>query len=130
MDFQRAPSADFGCEHPLKIARQKLYDSLELSNLTVHSIDPRGLENVERPGIGARHGLDMPGPRNGPAVRLQQLTGARNDMLRTHESLRILPAAHGRQGDREHERTGGDDCGDLPRERASCLIPARPGGKG
>ncbi len=94
----RAPSADPGCEHPLKLARQKLYDSLAVSNLTVHSIDPRGLDNIgdhTRASVSGA-GLDMPGPRNGPAVRLQQLTGARNDMLRTQESLRILP-----------DRTGG-----------------------
>ena len=94
----RAPSADLGCEHPLKLARQKLYDSLAVSNLTVHSIDPRGLDNIgdhTRASVSGA-GLDMPGPRNGPAVRLQQLTGARNDMLRTQESLRILP-----------DRTGG-----------------------
>ena len=94
----RDPKLDPGCEHPLKIARQKLYDSLAVSNLMVHSIDPRGLDTIgdhTKASISGA-GLDMPGPRNGPAIRLQQLTGARNDMLRTQESLRILP-----------DRTGG-----------------------
>ena len=96
----RDPKADPGCEHPLKLARQKLYDSLAVSNLTVHSIDPRGLENIgdlTKASVSGA-GLDRPvsaGP-SGPAIRMQQLTGARNDMLRTQESLRILP-----------ERTGG-----------------------
>jgi VWFA-related protein len=91
----RPASADPGCEHPLKLARQKLYDSLAVSNLTVHSIDPRGLENVgdhTKASVGG--GIDRP-VNSGPAMRLQQLTGARNDVLRTQESLRILPARTG-----------------------------------
>ena len=91
------PKADPGCEHPLKLARQKLYDSLAVSNLTVHSIDPRGLENIGDHTKASVSGAGFDRPVNsGPRVRLQQLTGARNDMLRTQESLRILP-----------DRTGG-----------------------
>ncbi len=92
----RDPKSDPGCEHPLKLARQKLYDSLAVSNLTVHSIDPRGLENVGDLTKAAVSGAGFDRPVNsGPNVRLQQLTGARNDLLRTQDSLRILPARTG-----------------------------------
>ena len=92
----RDPKDDPGCEHPLKIARQKLYDSLAVSNLTVHSIDPRGLDNIGDHTKASVSGAGLDRPVNpGPAVRLQALTGARNDMLRTQESLRILPALTG-----------------------------------
>ena len=92
----RDPKLDPGCEHPLKIARQKLYDSLAVSNLTVHSIDPRGLENVgdHTKASVSGAGIDRP-VASGPQVRLQQLTKDRNDLLRTQESLRILPTRTG-----------------------------------
>ena len=89
--------ADPGCGDRLKLARQKLFDSLAVSNLTVHSVDPRGLENMGDHTKAAVSGAGFDRPVNsGPRVRLQQLTGAINDTLRTQESLRILP-----------ERTGG-----------------------
>jgi VWFA-related protein len=91
------PTASPGCEHDVKIARQKLFDSLAVSNLTVHSIDPRGLFNVgdltQASVSGA--GVDRP-VNNGPQMRMQGLTAARNDALRTQQSLAVLP-----------ERTGG-----------------------
>jgi VWFA-related protein len=93
----RNPKDDPGCEIPLKDARQKLYDSLAISNLTVHSIDPRGLENVgdHTKASVSGAGLDRP-VDSGPTMRLRALTTARNDVLRTQESLKILP-----------DRTGG-----------------------
>ncbi len=93
----RGPTADPGCERLLDAARQKLYDSLAMSNLTVHSIDPRGLENVGDHTQAAVSGAGFDRPVNsGQAVRRQQLTAALNATLRTQDSLRILP-----------ERTGG-----------------------
>jgi VWFA-related protein len=92
----RDPKLDPGCEHPLKVARQKLYDSLAVSNLTVHSIDPRGLENIGEMTKASVSGAGFDRPvNNGPQMRQQQLTRHRNDMARTQESLKILPARTG-----------------------------------
>lgn len=93
----RSPTVDPGCERMLDVARQKLYDSLALSNLTVHSIDPRGLENIgdHTKASVSGAGIDR-AVNNAQVVRRQQLIAAINDTLRTQDSLRILP-----------ERTGG-----------------------
>jgi VWFA-related protein len=92
-----ALSASPGCEHEVKIARQKLFDSLAVSNLTIHSIDPRELFNAgehTQASVGGA-GIDRP-VNSGPQVRMQALNRERNDLLRTRESLTVLP-----------ERTGG-----------------------
>ena len=91
------PSASPGCEHDVKIARQKLFDSLAVSNLTVHSIDPRELANVGDHTQASVSGAGFDRQVNsGPQTRLQALQDARTDLLRTQQSLTVLP-----------ERTGG-----------------------
>lgn len=88
----RAPSLDTGCEFPLRDARTTMFEALERSHLTVHSIDPGGLVTLAPLGgaLGGKPGQD------GPAVRRQMMLAARNDLLDNQGSLRILP-----------ERTGG-----------------------
>lgn len=66
----RAPSADIGCEFRLRDARRALFDSLALSNLTVHSIDPGGLVN---PGPQVR-----PGALGGQPGQNARSSGARH----------------------------------------------------
>jgi len=61
------PTGDIGCDRRVRDARQVMLDSLALSNLTIHSIDPRGLVNIGPqtrvgPG-GAKGGEDSAGPR-------------------------------------------------------------------
>ena len=61
------PTGDLGCDRRVRDARQVMLDSLALSNLTIHSIDPRGLVNIGPqtrvgPG-GAKGGEDSAGPR-------------------------------------------------------------------
>jgi VWFA-related protein len=90
-------TANPGCEPRLKDTRQKMFDSLAVSNLTVHSIDPRGLANVgdhTQATVGGA-GFDRP-VNSGPQVRLQALKGAITDLQRTQLSLTVLP-----------DRTGG-----------------------
>jgi len=91
----QAATAGPGCEHPVKLARQKLFDSLATSNLTVHSVDPRGLQNVGDMTKAAAGGGGLDRPVNGTAMRMQQLMDARNSMLRAQDSLKILPARTG-----------------------------------
>ena len=111
----RGPTADPGCERLLDAARQKLYDSLAMSNLTVHSIDPRGLENVGDHTQAAVSGAGFDRPvHSGQAVRRQQLTAALNATLRTQDSLRILPE---RTGGRTVVNTNAPD-GQVPRSSA------------
>jgi VWFA-related protein len=85
----RAPSADVGCDYRVRDAQRLLFDSLALSNLTVHSIDPSGLVNLGpqyRAGaIGGKPG------ECGPAVRLGKLRGEVSDLLRDQGSLHVLP---------------------------------------
>jgi len=91
------PNASPGCEHDVKAAREKLFESLAVSNLTIHSIDPRDLANVGDHTQASVSGTGLDRPANGgPQTRLQALQGARNDLLRTQQSLAVLP-----------ERTGG-----------------------
>ena len=91
------PTASPGCEHDVKVARQKLFDSLAVSNLTVHSIDPRELANVGDHTQASVSGAGFDRQVNsGPQIRLQALQDARTELLRTQQSLAVLP-----------ERTGG-----------------------
>ena len=85
----RAPSADVGCDWRLADARRRLFDSLALSNLTVHSIDPSGLVTVgpqTRAGaIGGRQGED------GPGRRIQMMQTEISGLLADQGSLQVLP---------------------------------------
>jgi VWFA-related protein len=79
---------DVGCDTRLKDARTTMFDALGRSNLTIHSIDPSGLNNV------------------GPVGRTSSPLAARNvqstltrdvtESLQHQDSLKVLP-----------ERTGG-----------------------
>jgi len=85
----RPPSADVGCDKLVNDARLKLYDSLALSNVTVHSIDPSGLVTVgpqTRAGApGGRQGED------GPLVRRQKMQAEISELLRDQGTLQVLP---------------------------------------
>jgi VWFA-related protein len=83
----RAPSLDIGCDWRLAEARRKLFASLALSNLTVHSIDPSGLVIVgPRAGsLGGKPGEDA------PVRRLQMLQAEVSELLTDQGSLQVLP---------------------------------------
>jgi VWFA-related protein len=85
----RAPSADVGCDKLVTDARRRLFDSLALSNLTVHSIDPSGLVTLgpqTRAGApGGRQGQD------GPRQRLQSMQTEISELLHDQGSLQVLP---------------------------------------
>ena len=89
-------TASPGCEHQVKVKREKLFDSLALSNLTVHSIDPRGLLNVGDHTQASVSGAGFDRTVNGGTqARSQELSRAINDVLRTQQSLAVLPARTG-----------------------------------
>lgn len=84
----RDPTLDVGCDRLLKDARQKMFASLALSSMTVHSLDPTGIVNVSpvtRASSPLRAGRVQPAQQD-------QI----NEFLGNQESLGILP-----------ERTGG-----------------------
>jgi VWFA-related protein len=85
----RAPSADVGCDKLVTDARRRLFDSLALSNLTVHSIDPSGLTTQgpqTRAGApGGRQGED------GPGRRLQKMQAEISELLSDQGTLQVLP---------------------------------------
>jgi VWFA-related protein len=85
----RAPSADVGCDKLVTDARRRLFDSLALSNLTVHSIDPSGLTTLgpqTRAGTpGGRQGID------GPGSRLLGMQTEISELLREQGTLQVLP---------------------------------------
>lgn len=86
---------DPGCETRLKDARNTLFAAVDRANVTVHSIDPKGLVNIgpqTRAGIGG--GFDRP-VSSGPAVRLQKQQTDTNDSLTDRHSLEVLPARTG-----------------------------------
>ena len=85
----RAPSLDVGCDWRVAEARRRLFDSLALSNLTVHSIDPSGLAS-----LGPQTRAGTPGGKpgeDGPARRLQQMQAETSALLRDQGSLQVLP---------------------------------------
>jgi len=85
----RAPSADVGCDKRVTDARRRLFDSLALSSLTVHSIDPSGLTTQgpqTRAGApGGKQGED------GPAVRLRKMQAETSELLNDQGTLHVLP---------------------------------------
>ena len=83
----RAPSLDIGCDWRLAEARRRLFASLALSNLTVHSIDPSGLVIV-----GPRAGsLNGKAGEDAPVRRLQLLQAEVSELLTDQGSLQVLP---------------------------------------
>jgi VWFA-related protein len=87
---------DVACESRLRDARAAMFAAVDRTNLTVHSIDPRGLTNVgpqtRVTAMGAQKGPDSAGPR----ARLEAQQSDTNDLLASQGALRVLP-----------DRTGG-----------------------
>jgi len=98
----RAFSQDVGCEKRVADARERLYDALGTSGLTVHSIDPQGLASVgpatraSQPGsieINAqltKETMEFMGAQGNLGI-LPELTGGRT-ILNTNEPFRMVPA--------------------------------------
>jgi VWFA-related protein len=91
----RAMAADVGCDNRLRDARRTMFDSLALSNLTVHSIDPRGLVTLgPQTRASTRGGFDRP-VRSGPFERLEAQREETTELLATQGTLQVLPEQTG-----------------------------------
>lgn len=86
----RDPQLDVGCPRRVEDSRQRMFESLAGSNLTVHSLDPIGLAS-----IGAHTRAGSPGASwpiaDGPLARRQRLQADTSDLLRGQGSLQVLP---------------------------------------
>src|SRR5262249_20657824 len=86
----RPPSADVGCDYRVNDARRRLFDSLAVSHLTVHSLDPSGLSA----SVGPQSRASAPGGKPGldaPVVRRQQLQAEIAELLSDQGTLQVLP---------------------------------------
>jgi len=95
------PSNDVGCGNRLKDARAVMFAAVDRANLTIHSLDPSGLANVNpigRPSSTVRPGS---GPMGAAAV-----TASTGDNLRRQGNLEVLPD---RTGGRTVVNTNGPD---------------------
>lgn len=88
----RPPTLDPGCDRLTRVGRQKMFDAIALSNLTVHSIDPNGLASTG-PQTRASEPGDGRGLPEGVAARLRREAqqAETNEVLATHGTLRVLP---------------------------------------
>jgi len=88
----RDASLDVGCERRVRDSREKLFDALGASNMTVHSIDPNGLASVG-PATRATvvNGVEN---RDGRALNAQ-LTQERDDFMKAQGNLAVLPELTG-----------------------------------
>lgn len=88
----RPMAADVGCDQRVRESRERLFDALGASALTVHSIDPQGLASV---GPAARatvaNGVEN---RDGRALN-GQLAQERMEFMAAQGNLDVLPALTG-----------------------------------
>jgi VWFA-related protein len=84
----RDASLDVGCDKRVRDSREKLFDALGASGMTVHSIDPNGLATVG-PATRATvmNGVER---RNGRALN-GQLMAERDDFMAAQGNLAVLP---------------------------------------
>jgi VWFA-related protein len=86
------------CEKVARDSREKLFDALQTSGLTVHAIDPQGLASVgPATRITVPNGVDtilskdgIPVPRDGRALN-DQLARDRDDFMKAQGNLTVLP---------------------------------------
>jgi VWFA-related protein len=81
-------SQDVGCEKRVRDSRERLFDALGTSGLTVHSIDPQGLMTV---GPATRATVRNGVPNRDGRVLNQQLSNERNELLSAQGNLAVLP---------------------------------------
>ena len=76
------------CAEMVQRSREKLFDALGTSGLTVHSIDPNGLASV---GPQTRASVPNGQPQLGPAERYAMMTDERADFMKAQGNLDVLP---------------------------------------
>jgi VWFA-related protein len=79
------------CDHQLRVARQTMLDAIDLSNLTVHSIDPKGLESIgPQTRASSPGGKPMPEGAAAAERRAAQLSET-TETLAAQGTLHVLP---------------------------------------
>jgi len=80
------------CDHEIRVARQRMLDAMDLSNLTVHSIDPRGLESIG-PQTRASEPGDQRGLPEGAAAAMRRAAhhAETTGTLEIQGTLHVLP---------------------------------------
>lgn len=88
----RDPKLDPGCDRLARDVRRKMLDAIDLSNLTVHSIDPSGLESIG-PHTRASSRGDNAGLPEGMAARLRREAhhAETKETLAAQGTLHVLP---------------------------------------
>jgi VWFA-related protein len=88
----RPMNADVGCDKRVRDSRERLFDALGTSGLTVHSIDPQGLATV---GPATRASVPNGVANRDGAVLNGQLTRERQEFMAAQGNLDVLPALTG-----------------------------------
>ncbi|MEP6916743.1 MAG: hypothetical protein ABJC89_13915, partial [Acidobacteriota bacterium] len=83
-------AGDVGCSQRVREARERMFDSLAISSLTIHAVDTKGLVTIgpqtNTQVHGAQGGPDYQGPRERLAMQQRDTT----DLLDLHGTLRVL----------------------------------------
>jgi VWFA-related protein len=86
----RPPTGDVGCDTRVNDARNRMFASLAVSNLTIHAVDTKGLVNVGPQTSVAVHGAQGGPDTAGPRQRLQMQQTETTDLMDLHSTLRVL----------------------------------------
>ena len=86
----RAPTGDVGCDTRVNDARNKMFDSLAVSNLTIHAIDTKGLVNIGPQTNVMVHGAQGGAEDAGPKDRLKMQQKETTDLMDLHSTLRAM----------------------------------------
>ena len=84
------PAGDVGCDTRVNDAREQMFASLAVSNLTIHAVDSKGLVNVGPQTSATVHGAQGGDDNAGPRQRLQMQQKETQDLIDLHGTLRVL----------------------------------------
>jgi VWFA-related protein len=85
-----SPKGDVGCDRRVRDAREKMFDSLAVSNLTIHAVDTKGLVSIGPQTNVMVHGAQGGPDDAGPKARLQMQQKETADLMDLHSTLRVL----------------------------------------
>ena len=86
----RPPTGDVGCDTRVNDARNKMFDSLAVSNLTIHAVDTKGLVNIGPQTNVMVHGAQGGAEDAGPKDRLKMQQKETTDLMDLHSTLRAM----------------------------------------
>jgi hypothetical protein len=86
----RPAAGDVGCDKRVQDAREEMFASLAVSNLTIHAVDTKGLVNTGPQSNVMVHGAQGGADSTGPTQRLQMQQKETNDLMNLHGTLRVI----------------------------------------